>query len=91
MSHQMNHPPSGKHDKLGTGQRIKTSAEAKLRLARLKLDDDHDRVMDAIVKGSQLDQALQTYRKNMIATDEMLRLYLQGDHAKVCEKARGWV
>jgi hypothetical protein len=91
MSHQMNHPLSGKRDKLGTGDRLKTSAESKLRLARLKLDDDHDRILEAIVKGSPLDHVLQTYRKNMIATGEMLGLYLQGEYSRVCEKARGWV
>jgi len=91
MAHRIIRSPSEKEDRFGTDKQLKMSAESKLRLARLKLDDDHDRVLDAIVKGSQLEQPLQAYRKAMIATDEMLGHYLKGDYAAVCEKAKGWI
>ena len=91
MDPRINRPPSGADNKLGANTQQKAHAETKLRLARLKLDDDHDQVLDAIVKGKLLDQALQTYRKNMVATDQMLRWYQQGDYGRVCEIARGWV
>jgi hypothetical protein len=91
MVHRILWPPSGKEDSFGPDKRLKESAEGKLRLARLKLDDDHDRVLDAIVKGSQLDQALQAYRKSMIATDEMLGHYLKGDYEAVRGRAKGWI
>ncbi len=91
MDPRFNRPPSGADSKLGANTQQKAHAEAKLRLARLKLDEVHDQVLDAIVKGTHLDQALQTYRKSMVATDQMLKSYQQGDHGKVCELARGWV